>query len=369
LLKTTKFFFQNPKGFAMLLAIAIRPFSSSIFRASLVVVAGRNSEEVRNMAHRSVAVLLLVLAGVGLTLRGGTRYRSPWTPGVPEKRTFLLFHTCSFNLADMQVSIASQVFPKGANIVVLFDCREQPDVQPTWVDLNVKAVAVNEQHLGLAGTDPSTRNSKIVTWAFHSYGIPALEVGSAVGLLDGDVLPIAFHPTNFDRHVPITCRRHPNPKFSYCWIGLIFVQPSALRVGVNLSELNFMPDPEMRLDSGGGTYHFFNKNVHFGHAWCTEMILTNTGFAGGMFDDDLRWIQSHFGKSDKCGSELYVQMDSLFYHMISASSSWRFGPEVNAPRINALKQKVVSALPYPNTVHPWQGYAHAVPPFGNFTCH
>jgi hypothetical protein len=65
-------------------------------------------------------------------------------------------------------------------------------------------------------------------------------------------------------------------------------------------------------------------------SWVRETILyeTDQTLFWGVADTDIRWIKSHFAECDKCGPEVFVSPndnhDIFFYHMISASSQWRF---------------------------------------------
>ncbi|CAF3219477.1 unnamed protein product, partial [Rotaria socialis] len=62
-----------------------------------------------------------------------------------------------------------------------------------------------------------------------------------------------------------------------------------------------------------------------------ETILLNTDkdLFWGAINEDIRWIGSHFDRCDKCGPEVFFSpfdsSNAVFYHMISATSEWRFG--------------------------------------------
>lgn len=289
----------------------------------------------------------------------------------------LLFHTCHLSLADMQVALFKRAAP-GAQLVVVFDCKERDGLLalvPTasWQQLGATVAFVTEQEEaalfnGTNALDPSMRNSKIVHWAFQKHGIPALRAGSPVGLFDGDVLPLTPWDDAFlGGQEDVACRRHPNPNVDYCWIGLIFVSPSALGRS-DIATLDFLPGGG--LDSGGGTRYFFERSPQLRHGWYTEAIHLEKGLAGGVFDEDLEWIRGHFSISDKCGGEVFSRGGGLFYHMISAASQWRFGGvQANAERIRAVKKHVMGFLEGPvERAYPHEATTKAVPPFGNFTC-
>ena len=110
-------------------------------------------------------------------------------------------------------------------------------------------------------------------------------------------------------------------------------------------------------DAGGETYEYLKNNPNIKFSWMKETILLNKNLDlfWGTMDVDIEWIQKHFSRCDKCGLEIFVSpfntSDAVFYHMISASSEWRFSNQVSR-RQSVRKVQQMRMIPF----------------YGNLTC-
>lgn len=178
---------------------------------------------------------------------------------------------------------------------------------------------------------PSDRNTDVVNWAISTKAKGYLAHGHAIIMLDGDVLPVSPYDsgTLLNGH-DVICRKHPALFARYCWVGLICIGP-----GLHDSIGSFDVSQDMRsgkaYDSGGKTAEFFLKHANTSFAYMRETILYHTDrtLFWGAFDEDIEWIGKNFFRCDKCGPEIFFSpfndSKAVFYHMISATSEWRFG--------------------------------------------
>ena len=228
---------------------------------------------------------------------------------------------------------------------------------------------------------PSDRNTDVVNWAISTKAKDYLANGSAIIMLDGDVLPLAPYDsgTLLNGH-DVICRKHPALFARYCWIGLICIGPS---LHDTIDSFNVAQDIRggKAYDSGGKTAEYFLNHQDISFAWMKETIITSTDkdlFWGAM-DGDIQWIRENFDPCDKCGPEImfspFKDSGAVFYHMISAASDWRYGHQ--DPRRKAIHDSVMRSPlgpnEYYNEIHMATSIAKIqrmplIPLKGNFTC-
>jgi len=105
-------------------------------------------------------------------------------------------------------------------------------------------------------------------------------------------------------------------------------------------------------DAGGKTAEYFLKYENVSFSWMKETVLigTDKDLFWGAMDEDIRWISRNFGRCDKCGPEIFFSAfndsDAVFYHMISATSEWRFGHQ--GPRRQSVHDSIMKSPYGPN---------------------
>ena len=199
---------------------------------------------------------------------------------------------------------------------------------------------------------PSDRNTNVVNWAIATKAKGYLRNGASILLLDGDVLPLSpFDAGTLLNGHDVICRKHPALFARFCWIGLICIGP-----GIYDTVGDFSVSQDMRsgksYDSGGKTAEYFLKYENVSFAWMRETILIDQdkSIFWGAMDGDIQWIAQHFSRCDKCGPEIFFSpfnaSNAVFYHMISATSDWRFGGQ--GPRQQAIHDAVMRSPFGPN---------------------
>ncbi|CAF1108542.1 unnamed protein product [Didymodactylos carnosus] len=175
---------------------------------------------------------------------------------------------------------------------------------------------------------PSDRNANVVNWGLATVAKDFLANGTTVLLLDGDVLPLSpFDSQTLLNSRDMVCRKHPAPLSRYCWIGFICLAPQLFST---LDDFNVSPimRSNRAYDSGGRTIEYLLKYRNVSFSWMKETILLHTdeGLFWGAVDVDIKWVEHHFDRCDKCGPEVFLSADNdaVFYHMISGTSNWRF---------------------------------------------
>jgi hypothetical protein len=176
---------------------------------------------------------------------------------------------------------------------------------------------------------PSDRHTNVINWAIANIAGGFLANGTAVLLLDGDVLPLSsFNSETLLNSRDIVCRKYPGPISRYCWMGFTCLAPQMLGT---LNDFNVSPFSRRgrAYDSGGQTLEYLLKYRKTPFSWMKETILLDTDktLFWGAVDVDIRWIEGHFNRCDKCGPEVFFTTEdvggAVFYHMISATSDWR----------------------------------------------
>ncbi|CAF4129858.1 unnamed protein product [Rotaria sp. Silwood2] len=186
----------------------------------------------------------------------------------------------------------------------------------------------HEKHRPNAG--PSERNANIVNWAISTRAKRYLSNGTAILILDGDVLPLSqFNSATLLNSHDIVCRKHPAVFARFCWIGFICLSPQLYN---SIDSFDVAPTARQgrAYDSGGKTIEYLLKYENASFSWMKETILLNIDkdLFWGAVNQDIQWIQQNFGACDKCGPEIFFSpfnnSNVVFYHMISGTSEWRF---------------------------------------------
>jgi hypothetical protein len=291
-----------------------------------------------------------------------------------------LFQTQHHVLANLQLYLVRKFAVKLVGLELFLDgpiTKEMSDVAKTN-----KAELYSfppGQHKNNAG--PSDRNTDVVNWALKKSAKRYLADGAAILLLDGDVFPLSpFDSLTLLNSRDIVCRKHPALFSRYCWIGFICIGP---QVYSTIDDLDVSQTWRLNraYDAGGKTVEYFLKYENASFSWMKETILLkpDKNLFWGAVDVDIQWIGRSFDRCDKCGPEIlfppFSNSDAVFYHMISATSEWRFGNQ--GSRRQALHDSVMKS-PY----GPDQQYSTTeliasvknvqkmdlIPYFGNLTC-
>ncbi|CAF2826303.1 unnamed protein product [Rotaria sp. Silwood2] len=182
--------------------------------------------------------------------------------------------------------------------------------------------------------EPSVRNTNLVQWALKIKGKDYLKNGSAVLLLDGDVLPLTpFNSNTLLNSHDIVCRKHPVSYGRFCWIGLICLAPQLYNT-IDDFNVAWTTRAGKFYDAGGRTIEYLLKYQNTSFSWMKETILLDNDkeLFWGAIDNDISWIKTNFDRCDKCGPEIFFSpfnnSNVVFYHMISATSEWRFGNQI-----------------------------------------
>jgi hypothetical protein len=205
----------------------------------------------------------------------------------------------------------------------------------------------NDKHQANAG--PSDRNTDVVNWAISTKAKRYLGNGSAILLLDGDVFPLSpFDSGTLLNGRDVVCRKHPALFARFCWIGFICIGPHTYNTIDDFNVSQAMRAGKA-YDSGGKTAEYFLKYEDISFSWMKETILLHTDkeLFWGAIDEDIKWINQNFARCDKCGPEIFFSQfddsDAVFYHMISATSEWRFGHQ--GPRRISIHDSIMKS-PY-----------------------
>jgi hypothetical protein len=257
-----------------------------------------------------------------------------------------VFHTTHSTLAKLQLHLIRKL---AINLIALelFLDRTESEEMRNVTHLYDARLHVFPASLKSKMPGPSYRNADVVNWALATRAKDFLANGTAVLLLDGDVFPLSFFSSRtLLNSRDIVCRRYPDRISRYCWIGFICLAPQLFST---INDFNVSPviRGTEHYDAGGRTIEYLHKYPNTSFSWVKETILfepDQTLFCG-VVDTDIRWIKSHFGRCDKCGPEVFVSDNDddtiFFYHMISASSQWRFTNLES--RLQALYESVMNS--------------------------
>ncbi|CAF0748789.1 unnamed protein product [Adineta steineri] len=228
---------------------------------------------------------------------------------------------------------------------------------------------------------PSERNTNVVNWAISTRAKHYLGNGTAILLLDGDVLPLSpFDSTALLNSHDIVCRKHPVLFARYCWIGFICLAPELYGI-IDDFDVSLTKRHGIVYDSGGKTIEFLLKYKNTSFSWMKETIFleTDKNLFWGVVDNDIQWIKQHFFRCDKCGAEVFFSpfngSNAVFYHMISATSNWRFN--FQDPRRQSLYDSIMQSPYGPNQIYSTSDMIASIkkvqemqliPFFGNLTC-
>jgi hypothetical protein len=238
-----------------------------------------------------------------------------------------VFHTSRSILAKIQLHLIRKLAINLVGLELFVDGVE-PEGMRNATDLYNARLHILPDILNSEARGPSYRNANLVNWALSMVAKDYLANGTAVLLLDGDVIPLSFFSSRtLLNSRDIVCRRYPGPLSRYCWIGFITLSPQLFPT---IDDFNVSPVLRYSqvYDAGGRTIEYLLKYRNASFSWAKETIFykTNQTLFWGALNTDIRWIKSHFDKCDKCGPEIFLSGDGngIFYHMISASSHWRF---------------------------------------------
>ena len=262
-----------------------------------------------------------------------------------------VFHTENHLLADLQIQLLLSFGSHISNITIFVDTGSRPPGAPDVLDtFHLDWKILEQKHnirVNFYPVDPSVgwaskRNSVIVNFALQAYGITALKAKKALLILDGDIFPL----THFSAHSLLTdyqlvCRRHPTPDSRFCWIGWNCFAPSFEPL---LPQFDVSPSGG---DAGSATLGFLNAHQDLHFHWLNETILRDSSktIFNSAFENDVDFILSKFDRCDRCGSEIFYTGNSVWYHMISASSQWRHSTLI-FDRVASIHDSLKKSLPF-----------------------
>ncbi|CAF1111851.1 unnamed protein product [Adineta steineri] len=291
-----------------------------------------------------------------------------------------LFQTEHHVLADLQLYLIRKL---AIDLVALELFVDRPPTQ------NMRNVALAhkaglhsfpvEQHKPNAGG--SDRNTDIVNWAISLKAKQYLGNGTAILLLDGDVFPLSpFDSVTLLNSRDVVCRKHPALFARFCWIGFICLGPQ-LYGTIDHFDVSQTVRQGKSYDSGGKTIEYFLKYENASFSWMRETIFlgTDKNLFWGAMDRDIQWIRENFRRCDKCGPEIFLSpfdvSNAVFYHMISATSEWRF--EYQDDRRKSIHKSIMRSPYGPNKTYLMSDMIASVrkvqqmeliPFFGDLTC-
>lgn len=291
-----------------------------------------------------------------------------------------VFQTQHHVLADLQMYLLRRLGKDLVAIELFLDGSATPEMKAA-AERNGAILHPSPADIHPANAGPSDRNTDIVNWAISTRAKRYLGNGTAVLLLDGDVFPLSpFDSVSLLSAHDLICRKHPAEFARYCWIGFICLGPELYNT---IGDFNVSQDTRngKAYDSGGKTAEFLVKYENTSYSYMRETIFlqTDKSLFWGAMDEDIQWIGSNFGRCDKCGPEIFFSpfknCDAVFYHMISATSEWRFGHQ--GPRRQSLRNAVMRSPYGPNQTLAMTDMMASVkkvqkmdviPIFGNLTC-
>ncbi|CAF0812450.1 unnamed protein product [Adineta steineri] len=291
-----------------------------------------------------------------------------------------LFQTEHHVLADLQLYLIRKL---AIDLVALELFIDRPPTQNMRDVARAHKAGLHsfpvERHKPNAGG--SDRNTDIANWAISLKAKQYLGNGTAILLLDGDVFPLTpFDSITLLNSRDIVCRKHPALFARFCWIGFICLGPQ-LYDTIDYFDVSQTMRQGKFYDSGGKTIEYFLKYENASFSWMRETILlgTDKNLFWGIVDQDIRWIKQNFNRCDKCGPEIFLSpfnvSNAVFYHMISATSEWRFGHQ--GPRRQSIYDSIMQSPYGPNQTYSMFDIIASVkkvqqmkliPFFGDLTC-
>jgi hypothetical protein len=266
-----------------------------------------------------------------------------------------LFQTQHHVLTNLQLYLIRRLTINLVAVEVFTDGPATKDMQNV-ADLHNALLHSFPSELHLPRASGSDRNTDVVNWAIAKRSRLYLGNGTAILLLDGDVFPLTpYDAKTLLNSRDLICRKHPALLSRYCWIGFICISPH-LYSTIHDFNVSQVIRSGRAYDSGGRTIEYLLKYPDTSFSWMRETIFLNPDkeLFWGAFDGDIQWISRNFGRCDKCGPEIFFSpfnnSNAVFYHMISATSEWRFGHQ--GPRRQSLYDAVMKS-PY----GPGQQYA------------
>ena len=291
-----------------------------------------------------------------------------------------VFQTQHHVLADLQMYLLRKLGKDLVAIELFLDGSDTPEMKAAAAR-NGAILHPSPPGIHPANAGPSDRNTDIVNWAISTRAKSYLGNGTAVLLLDGDVFPLSpFDSVSLLNAHDLICRKHPAEFARYCWIGFICLGPELYNT---IDDFDVSQDTRngKAYDSGGKTATFLLKYENTSYSYMRETIFlqTDKSLFWGAMDEDIQWVANNFGRCDKCGPEVFFSpfknCDAVFYHMISATSEWRFGHQ--GPRRQSLRDAVMRSPYGPNQTLVMPDMMASVkkvqkmdviPIFGNLTC-
>ncbi|UJR32211.1 hypothetical protein I4U23_019676 [Adineta vaga] len=280
--------------------------------------------------------------------------------GVTSTLAVFLFHTQHHVLADLQLYLIRKLATDLVAIELFVDGSLSAEMH------NVAMVHKAELH---------------INWAIDQRAKRYLGNNTAILLLDGDVFPLSpFDSTTLLNSRDIVCRKHPALFARFCWIGFICLAPQLYDTIDNFDVSQTLRHGQA-YDSGGKTIEYFLKYENASFSWMKETIFLgrDTNLFWGSIDNDIQWIKSNFSPCDKCGPEIFFSpfnnSNAVFYHMISATSEWRFGHQ--ASRRQSIHDSIMKSPYGPNKTYAIDDMISSVrkvqkmkliPFFGDLTC-
>ncbi|CAF2919891.1 unnamed protein product [Rotaria sp. Silwood2] len=245
-----------------------------------------------------------------------------------------VFHTRHFVLANLQVFLIRKLGINLAAVEIFLDGPPSEEMRQVAARYNAGLHSL-PTNINNDTNAPSVRNTNLVQWALKIKGKDYLKNGSAVLLLDGDVLPLTeFNSNTLLNSHDIVCRKHSVSYARFCWIGLICLAPQLYNT-VDDFNVAWTSRAGKFYDAGGRTVEYLLKYQNTSFSWMKETILLRNDkeLFWGAIDNDTSWIRAHFDRCDKCGPEIFFSSfnnsDVVFYHMISGTSEWRFPEQVS----------------------------------------
>lgn len=366
-------------------ANAIRIFQS--VNTTNVTSGSDNFESMNQSINDSITLPLMTMTVVPTTLDAAEllverppSLSRPYQKNGNSTVVAFLFQTTYHILASLQMHLIRK-FSKNLVAIELFTDGPATSEMIEVAKRHQAILSSFPQKLHDLDAGPSDRHTAVVNWALANKAKGYLANGSAIIMLDGDVLPLSPYDsgTLLNGH-DVICRKHPALFARFCWIGMICISPD---VHDTIDSFNVSQDLRggKAYDSGGKTAEYFLNHPEISFAWMKETIITHTdkNLFWGALNEDIQWIRSNFNPCDKCGAEIiyspFKDSSAVFYHMISSASNWRYDHQ--GPRIKALNDSIMQsplgANQKYNQINMKASIAkiHRMPliPFkGNFTC-
>jgi hypothetical protein len=245
-----------------------------------------------------------------------------------------VFHTRHPVLANLQLFLIRKLATNLIAVELFLDGPASEQMRQV-ADLHKAGLHSFPPDMHGARAGPSTRNANVVNWALATQAKNYLRNGTAILLLDGDILPLSpFDSVTLLNSRDIVCRKHPSSFARFCWIGFICLAPQ-LYSTIDEFSVSVIVRGGRWYDAGGRTIEYLLKYGNTSFSWMKEIVLLQNDkeLFWGAVDNDITWIRKHFNRCDKCGPEIFSSpfnnSDAVFYHMISGTSEWRFRDQLS----------------------------------------